>query len=79
MSDDLTRRSHPRVSTEDALLAYMVRDLQWLCDEVAPDIPGHRVPPEKLAALLDALHALEQGLRGYVRRRLADGIEADGR
>ncbi|SFB51187.1 hypothetical protein SAMN05216266_11539 [Amycolatopsis marina] len=50
---------------DDATLAVLIRQTQWLLDDVAHDLPAERVTPEKgeeLARILEDLAAL-------VRRR----------
>ncbi|SFB50421.1 hypothetical protein SAMN05216266_114185 [Amycolatopsis marina] len=55
---------------DDATLAVLLRQTQWLLDDVAHDLPAGRVTPEKgaeLAGLLEDLAALiRRRTRGMV-------------
>lgn len=63
-------RRRPAVTARDHLtLAVLIRQTQWLLDDVAHDLPAGRVSPEKgveLAAILESLAALVRQHTGLV-------------
>jgi hypothetical protein len=54
---------------DDATLAVLIRQTQWLLDDVAHDLPAGRVTPEKgeeLAGILESLAPLVRQRTGRV-------------